>query len=204
MPTLVELFKNKTITDGPNAGKTAEKAYEVQNSKDVLVQTSNSFLKPSVNFINKRRKDGIRLGETRIEEETTGLRALTDNAKFVLYGGDSFRIINGTTRTMRAMLRNSDKSGAGLDDSITDKIGSALSMLCPPAKGIPAILHMYRAPSSTSLAFAAGIFSIGQPNMANAIMGLPPIAYTSLMALAAAILPKVYASSTIGMKKSVV
>ncbi len=127
MPTLVELFKNKTITDGPNAGKTAEKAYEVQNSKDVLVQTSNSFLRPSVNFINKRRKDGIRLGETRIEEETTGLRALTDNAKFVLYGGDSFRIINGTTRTMRAMLRNSDKSGAGLDDSITDKIGSALS-----------------------------------------------------------------------------
>jgi tetrahydromethanopterin S-methyltransferase subunit A len=37
-----------------------------------------------------------------------------------------------------------------------------------------------------------------------AVTGVPPIAYTSLKELAAAIWPKVYGSSTIGVKKSAV
>ena len=40
--------------------------------------------------------------------------------------------------------------------------------------------------------------------MATANKGLPPIAYTSLIALALAIFPKSAASSTMGIKKSVV
>jgi hypothetical protein len=35
-----------------------------------------------------------------------------------------------------------------------------------------------------------GIFEVGHPTMARAIMGEPPMAYTSLMALAAAMHPK--------------
>ena len=42
------------------------------------------------------------------------------------------------------------------------------------------------------------------PTSASAMMGLPPMAYTSLMALVAAMRPNSKGSSTMGMKKSVV
>jgi len=44
----------------------------------------------------------------------------------------------------------------------------------------------------------------GMPTKAKAMMGVPPMAYTSLMALVAAMRPKSNGSSTMGMKKSVV
>src|SRR6266436_6698777 len=44
----------------------------------------------------------------------------------------------------------------------------------------------------------------GNPTMESAETGFPPMAYTSLSELAAAICPKVYGSSTIGVKKSTV
>ena len=84
------------------------------------------------------------------------------------------------------------------------KIGSVLSMLCPPASGMPASAQMVLAPSSTSAARAAGSVLTGQPSMAIAMSGFPPIAYTSLIALALAIFPNACASSTMGVKKSVV
>ena len=49
-----------------------------------------------------------------------------------------------------------------------------------------------------------GSLSIGIPTSASAMMGVPPIAYTSENAFAAAMRPKSYASSTIGVKKSTV
>src|SRR5665647_121004 len=51
---------------------------------------------------------------------------------------------------------------------------------------------------------AGGKTFIGQPNIAIATIGLPPIAYTSLIALALAMRPNSKGSSTIGIKKSVV
>jgi hypothetical protein len=51
---------------------------------------------------------------------------------------------------------------------------------------------------------STGSLSIGMPTSASAMIGVPPIAYTSEMALVAAMRPKSYGSSTIGMKKSVV
>lgn len=129
MPTLLELFKTQRISEGTNAGKTVEEAYAIQNSKDVPIQTTNPILQPLTEKINKRRKDTVRLKETRLEQETAGLRAFGDTAKLVLYGGDYFRIINGTTRSKQVMLRSIGASGAGLDDSITDKVGSAVGNL---------------------------------------------------------------------------
>ena len=70
------------------------------------------------------------------------------------------------------------------------KIGSALSILCPPASGIPASSQILRLPSKTFCANSAGSLSTGQPKIATASKGLPPIAYTSLMALALAMRPK--------------
>ena len=83
-------------------------------------------------------------------------------------------------------------------------IGSVASMLCPPASGMPAAAHTALAPSSALCASATGRVSTGQPSIASASTGVPPIAYTSLMAFAAAIRPKSNASSTMGIKKSVV
>ncbi len=84
------------------------------------------------------------------------------------------------------------------------KIGSGLSILCPPARGMPASAHILRPPSNTCCATSGANLSRGHPNMAIAKRGSPPIAYTSLMALAAAIRPNEKGSSTMGIKKSVV
>ncbi len=129
MPTLIELFKNQKISSGPDTGKTVEEAYAVQNSKIVPIQVTNPILQPLTEKINQRRKDTLRLGETRLEQETAGLKAFSDTAKLVLYGGDYFRIINGTTRSKQLMLRSIGASGAGFADSLTDKIGSAVGNL---------------------------------------------------------------------------
>jgi hypothetical protein len=51
---------------------------------------------------------------------------------------------------------------------------------------------------------ASGSLLMGMPSTDSASSGLPPIAYTSLIALAAAMRPKWRALSTMGMKKSVV
>ncbi len=51
---------------------------------------------------------------------------------------------------------------------------------------------------------STGIFSSGMPTIASAKIGFPPIAYTSESALVAAMRPKSYGSSTMGVKKSVV
>jgi len=128
MPTIQDLFRTKVINDGPNTGKTAEQAYAVQNVKSIIdIQTTNPLLQSFANKINKRRKEqSIRLVENRIEEDSVGLKPLTDTAKLILYGGDYFRIINRTTRSKQIMLKSIGASGAGLDDSITDKVANAL------------------------------------------------------------------------------
>ena len=61
---------------------------------------------------------------------------------------------------------------------VTDKpnIGSGESILCPPARVIPAILQISLPPSITCDPISAESSLIGQPNIAIAINGFPPIA----------------------------
>lgn len=127
MPTIIDLFKERTVTIGPNAGKTMQEATAAQNSKIVDIQTTNPTLQSFANKINKRRKEqGLVNRETRLEQESVGLKALSDTSKLILYGGDYFRIINKTTRSKQVMLKNTGVNNAGLDDRIADKLGSAL------------------------------------------------------------------------------
>ena len=56
------------------------------------------------------------------------------------------------------------------------KMGSGLSMLCPPANGMPASEQMERPPSTTALAALSGILPNGHPRMAMAMSGVPPMA----------------------------
>src|SRR4051794_16599520 len=98
----------------------------------------------------------------------------------------SFRMIRSTsTRPVTAM----------------PYLGSGSSTECPPPTWQPAACATSSPPRSTSAASSAGRTSRGQPRRFTATTGVPPIAYTSDSAFAAAIRPKVYASSITGVKK---
>ena len=83
-------------------------------------------------------------------------------------------------------------------------MGSTESMVWPPAIGMPARAHTDSPPSRMRRITSSGILFTGMPTRASAKSGWPPIAYTSEIALVAAMAPKSNGSSTIGMKKSVV
>ena len=75
---------------------------------------------------------------------------------------------------------------------VTDKpkMGSWVSIECPPAKATPARSQTSRAPCITREAEVVPKVATGHPKMAKAICGLPPMAHTSLNALVAAMRPK--------------
>ena len=77
-------------------------------------------------------------------------------------------------------------------------------MVWPPAMGMPAWAQMVSPPFNMRPMVSTGSLLIGMPTRASAMMGVPPMAYTSEMALVAAMRPKSNGSSTMGMKKSVV
>src|ERR1700751_1916148 len=67
----------------------------------------------------------------------------------------------------------------------------------------PASIILERPPARICPRISRSPFS-GKQTMASELMGRPPIAYTSLSALTAAICPKMKGSSTMGVKKSTV
>ena len=75
----------------------------------------------------------------------------------------------------------------------------ALAILGVPVGKLPAEMVLRITEGGQAVCQAAGI-----PSSASAMKGFPPIAYTSEMALVAAMRPNSNGSSTIGMKKSVV
>ena len=102
-----------------------------------------------------------------------------------------------------ASLRSS-RSGSTSPVTAMPYLGSGSSTLCPPATWQPASPATVSPPRSTSAASSNGSTSRGQHSRLSATSGRPPIAYTSDSALAAAIRPQSYGSSTTGVKKSVV
>ena len=69
---------------------------------------------------------------------------------------------------------------------------------------MPASLALSAPPCMISDKIVLESFCIGNATMFNANNGFPPIAYISEREFAADICPKVYGSSTIGVKKSTV
>lgn len=145
MPTLQELFKTKVITDGPNAGKTAEKAYEIRDSKALQVGSSNFLLKEinknttggfvgklidSFDFIEKinerRKKYSVRESESFTEEEQLGLKQFATFTRPIIYGGDIFRISNKRTRTISYIKGKANMNTGlfGVSDSIANAAGN--------------------------------------------------------------------------------
>lgn len=69
-------------------------------------------------------------------------------------------------------------------------VGSGAVTLCPPETWQPAACATSRPPRSTSAASSIGSVSRGHASRLTAAHGVPPIAYTSESALAAAIRPQ--------------
>ena len=63
-------------------------------------------------------------------------------------------------------------------------------MVCPPAIGIPAVLQTDAPPAKILPMVPVDSTLIGIPTKAKAKIGFPPMAYTSLIALVAAMRPK--------------
>lgn len=144
MPTIQELFKTKVITEGPNAGKTAQDAYAIKNSKDLPIQSSNWFLKEinknqtgglvgkvinSFDFIEKindrRKRYSIKDGESFVEQDQVGLKQFGITARPLLYGGDIFRISNQRTRTLSFIKKAANQNiGGGIEDKLSNALGN--------------------------------------------------------------------------------
>ena len=76
-------------------------------------------------------------------------------------------------------------------------------MLCPPMTVQPASIIFDSPPASICSRIVTSPDS-GKHTSVSALIGRPPMAYTSLSELVAAICPKMYGSSTMGVKKSTV
>ena len=93
MPTILELFKNTPYQSFGN--KTAEQVFEVRNSKDIEITSTNAILNnTSFKLVKIARKNlSSRLKETRLEEEVTGVRIIRGLSEPVLYGTEYGRLL---------------------------------------------------------------------------------------------------------------
>jgi hypothetical protein len=122
MPTLLELFKNKQLTS--QGGKTAEEAYDIQNSKDIRISTSDPLVN-NTGFAAARllRKTlGVRGSETLLEEEVVGVRIIRGLSIPVIYGSDLPRLTLRTTPLLDVM-----KAGANGTEGDGGLIGGAIA-----------------------------------------------------------------------------
>lgn len=99
--TIEELFKTKVLADG----KTAEQKYDIRNSKDLPISANTTvLLQPSFRVATAlRRKISTTKGETRLEEETSGLRIINTLSAPLIYGTDIFKFQKKSTRLVEIM-----------------------------------------------------------------------------------------------------
>ncbi len=133
MPTLLELFKSQQLPS--QGGKTAEEAYDIQNSKDIRISTSDPLVNntgfAASNLL--RRTLGVRGSESLLEEEVVGVRIIRGFSIPVLYGADLPRITLRTTPVLDTIKAGANGTegdggliGGAIEDArnyITDKLG---------------------------------------------------------------------------------
>jgi hypothetical protein len=102
MPTLEELFRSKPI--GPN-GETASKIYDIRNSKDIRISTSDPLVN-NTGFVPARLLRKVlssRTNENFFEQELTGVRIIRGFSTPVIYGNEVARITLRTTPLLDLM-----------------------------------------------------------------------------------------------------
>jgi len=117
MPTILELFKNQPYQSFGN--KTAEEVFEVRNSKDIQITSTNAILNNTSFKVIKlaRRNLSSRLKETRLEQEVTGIRIIRGLSEPVLYGSEYGRILKRSTNILNSM-KNDAVGGNEQDNGI--------------------------------------------------------------------------------------
>jgi hypothetical protein len=95
MPTLLELFNNGKLTQGPYANQTPKDAFTPRNSNKIELSSSSPVINATtMKLLNKLRSgNGSTLEETLIEQETTGVRMLGTLSQPLLYGSEFGRIL---------------------------------------------------------------------------------------------------------------
>ncbi len=120
--TIEELFRTKVLDNG----QTAEVKYEIRNSKDIRITTSNGILNattfPLVQRLRNSNTLTARLSERFLEEEAVGLRAIRGLASPVIYGTDIIRLKTRTTN-IKTVMADAAAGGQG-DNGI---IGNAIN-----------------------------------------------------------------------------
>ena len=146
MPTLEELFRSKQLpTQG---GKTAEEAYDIQNSKDIRISSSDPLVN-NTGFAAARllRKGlGVRKSETILEEEIVGVRIIRGLSSPVLYGSDLPRLLLRTTPLLDAMKSNAggtEGDGGLIGGAISGATAAVSKFLGLPQTIIPTRVHKY-------------------------------------------------------------
>lgn len=111
MPTIEELFKTKKLI----SGQTAEQQYDIRNTADVKRRPYNVLMQPSFAIAQLARKTlSGRLGETRLEEEVTGLRILAATTSPIIYGTDFIKFTKKTRPIVEDMKqRTGGTEGVG-------------------------------------------------------------------------------------------
>lgn len=146
MPTLQELFKTKQLPS--QNGKTAEEAYDIQNSKDIRISTSDPLVN-NTGFAAARllRKGlGVRKSETLLEEEVVGVRIIRGLSSPVLYGSDLPRLLLRTTPLLDAMKSNAggtEGDGGLIGGAISGATAAVSKFLGLPQTIIPTRVHKY-------------------------------------------------------------
>ena len=142
--TLEELFKTKVLENG----KTAQQNYDIRNSKEAPINSSNPLLDLSFKGANAIRKSAsVKKEETRFEEETTGLRIINKLSGPVIYGVDTFRLNNqktdmveimkgatGGTNGSNGIIGNATNKIKQIGENIASKIGIEFPQNLIPTK----------------------------------------------------------------------
>lgn len=146
MPTLKELFKTKELPS--QGGKTAEEAYDIQNSKDIKISTSDPLVNntgfAAANLLRKTL--GVRGSETLLEQEVVGARIIRGLSIPVLYGSDLPRLTLRTTPLLDAMKSNAggtEGDGGLIGGAISGATAAVSKFLGLPQTIIPTRVHKY-------------------------------------------------------------
>jgi uncharacterized membrane protein YgcG len=107
--TIEELFRSKQLQ---SSGKTAEKTYDIRNSKDINISSNSPLMGLPFKAMNGIRKTiGFRTKETLLEEEFGGLRPLRLISSPILYGTDIIRLTTRKTNDVQAMKDSINNNG---------------------------------------------------------------------------------------------
>ena len=107
--TIEELFKTKQLQ---SSGATAEKTYDIRNSKDIAISSNSPLMGLPFKAINGiRRATGFRTKETLLEQEFSGLRPLRLISSPLLYGTDIVRLTTKKTNDVQAMKDSINNNG---------------------------------------------------------------------------------------------